>query len=74
MATRARADRRDVKEQFEGRVRKWEKKLVPVLKGTKQPEVRLEVLKWVQQGKPQVQALLTYSEDMKRCRLLTPMV
>ncbi len=37
---------------FEGRVRKWELLSVPLIKGDKSGEVRLELLKWVPKGEP----------------------
>lgn len=51
MTTRGAVARGQVtKEQFEGRVRKWTKRWVPIVKGTQTDEVRLELLKWVQTG------------------------
>lgn len=49
MATRARAERGgpSVKEQFEGRVRKWVKKWSPV---SDKKLAKVQLLKWVQLG------------------------
>jgi hypothetical protein len=35
---------------FEGRVQHWELKWVPAVKGIKNDEVRLELMKWVPTG------------------------
>jgi hypothetical protein len=48
MATRARQERGAVvKEQFEGRVRKWAKKWMPI---SDKKLARLQLLKWIQLG------------------------
>lgn len=39
-----------VKEQFDGRVHKWERRWVATKKGTLKQELQLELLKWVPTG------------------------
>lgn len=50
MTTRARIASGVVKEQFEGRVRKWTKEWVAAGNATKEQANRLRLLRWLQTG------------------------
>ena len=50
MATRGAAGRVGIKENFEGRVHKWERRWVSTKKGTQKEEVQMQLMKWIQTG------------------------